>query len=442
MRHIGLSAFKSCGLTIATVCLMFAGRAVASGPAETTLYAFGSYNGDAGQPTAPVIFDTAGNLYGTTAFGGEFGYGAVFELTPPAIQGGAWTEKILYHFTGTDGSQPSSGLIFDSRGALYGEAIYGGYNDAGVVFKLTPPAMQGGAWIESTVYGFCPTGDCTDGQWPSGGLVFKEGNLYGTAQTGGYASDGVIFELTRPHDKRTTWTESVLYTFGSENGRGNGYIPQTGVIFDEAGNLYGTTMGGGSTGYGVVFELASTGGVWTESVLYNFQGLADGFYPEAGLVFDKLGSLHGTTSAYGASNGTVFKLSPPQVQGGTWTESVLYSFKGFGALDGSNPTAGVIFDGKDLFGTTTAGGTQGCAYNIVAGGCGTVFKLTPPKSGTGAWAEKILWDCSLTDSGGGYYPAAPLKLRGGAFYGTTSDNIENRGGFCQSDCGAVFKLVP
>jgi len=424
---------------------MLAGSALASGPKETTLYYFMPTLGDNDGygPAAPVVFDKAGNIYGTTQYGGQFGAGTAFELMPPAIQGGAWTETVLYSFTGgSDGQQPSSGLLLDSKGALYGETLYGGYNISGTVFKLSPPAIQGGDWTETTIYVFCSSTSCgPGGERPAGGLVFdKKGNLYGTATIGGNPTTGccgVVFELIKPNGKQKVWTETVLYIF---NGGNDGYEPGNGVIFDQTGNLYGTTPGGGGcsvyiSGCGVVFELTPTGGAWTESVLYRFQGAADGISPTSGLIFDKSGALYGTTAAYGGlTNGTVYKLSPPAVQGGAWTESVLYSFQGFsnGGTDGYFPVADVIFDGNALFGTTAYGGSVPCGNANGVSGCGTLFKLTPPKSGAGAWTEKILWNFAS----GGAYPEAALKLKGGAFYGTTSSG----GNTCQ--CGAVFELVP
>lgn len=440
-----LSVSTACGFAIAIASLMFAGGTLASGQtAETTLYLFGSQSGDGQQPAGPVIFDMAGNLYGTSVFGGEFGYGAVFELSPPTTQGGPWSETTLYSFTGgLDGNQPSSGLILDSDGALYGEAAYGGYNITGTVFKLTPPAIPGGAWTETTIYAFCSGGNpCIDGARPTGGLVFDNiGNLYGTATIGG-SGGGAVFELSPPSGGQEAWTEKVLHNFvGHQGDLYDGDVPQAGVIFDSAGNLYGTTLRGGnssacSQGCGLVFELSPTGGIWTESILYAFQGASDGASPEGGLAFDNLGSLYGTNDGGGAYNqGNVFKLTPP-----AWTESVLYSFQGFinGSKDGYSPAGGLIFSGTDLLGTTAYGGSVGCgdAYGIL--GCGTVFRLAPPISGTGPWTEDILWNFAS----GSEYPAAGLVLNGGSFYGTTYGAENGDDADCFGSCGGVFELSP
>jgi len=441
MKHPRLSVSAAC-LAIAIASLLLAG--IASGQTETTLYYFQG-RPDGADPAAEVVFDKVGNIYGTTQNGGQFGAGSVFELTP---NGGTWTETILYSFTGgSDGQQPSSGLVLDSEGALYGTTIYGGYKITGTVFKLTPPTMQGDAWTETTIYEFCSTGTCTDGAWPSGTLVFdKKGNLYGTAENDGNApcGCGVVFKLSPPHGRQTAWTETVLYNFlGHANGDGG--LPQTGVIFDKSGNLYGTTPVGGhyhsacqNQGCGIVFKLASTGRGWKESRLYSFRGTGDGNVPEAGLVFDRSGNLYGTTSGAAVYNpGNVFKLRPPATGGGAWTERVLYSFRG--VPDGFGPYAGVIFNANGhLFGTTTWGGSGGCSYGGSVVGCGTVFELTPPKDRKGPWTETILWN--FADGEGGQLPSAALTLKSGALYGTTVDGGGGTG--CQFYCGGVFELVP
>src|SRR5664280_3872238 len=310
------------------------------------------------------------SLYGTTLEGGTYYSGTVFELTPAA--GGGWTEKVLHNFNenGTDGALPRAPLIFDAAGNLYGTTEYGGTyydSDLGTVFELTPAA--GGGWTEKVLHNF---GIGRDGTDPLAGLIFDAaGNLYGTTEYGGtyYDSDlGTVFELTPAAGGG--WTEKVLHNFVI--GR-DGTDPLAGLIFDAAGNLYGTTEYAGNYGAGTVFELTPTaGGGWTEKVLHNFNG-TDGEFPYSSLIFDGAGNLYGTTSAGGTYSsclsgyycGTVFELTP--AAGGGWTETVLHSFGN--GTDGYSPSAGLIFDAAgNLYGTTPHGGTyEG----------GTVFEVTP-----------------------------------------------------------------
>ena len=206
------------------------------------------------------------------------------------------------------------------------------------------------------------------------------------------------------------------------------------MIFDTIGNLYGTTLGGGnysacqSAGCGVVFRLSPAVGHWAESILHKFEGTGDGNGPSGSLVFDRSGALYGATSGESVYNsGNVFKLS---LQGGVWTETVLYTFQGLPS-DGSWPQ-GVMFVGKDLFGTTALGGLYGQGCCSLGG---TAFELTPPQTGNGAWTETVLWN--FGDGSDGHGPNA-LTLKGGIFYSTASDNGQS----CQFGCGTVFELVP
>lgn len=448
MNHKGWSGDVFFGVAIAVVALMFTSIAFASSPTETTLYNFlGIPDGE--NSASPLVFDKVGNIYGTTQGGGSLGYGAVFELSPPTVQGGAWTEAVLYSFPwGNDGLNPSSGLIFDGKGALFGETLYGGVGNRGIIFKLTPPAVQGDSWNETTIYSFCASGTCTDGQTPSGGLVFdKKGNVYGTTQYGGSAGCGVVFELAKPNSQQGNWTETVLHNFCVQvEKHPEGRLPQNGVIFDKAGNLYGTTAWGGgssvcSNGCGTVFELSIVGALWTERALYAFQGNGDGNIPASGLIFDSLGALYGTTGGTtGLNFGNVFKLTPHQ--GGAWSESVVYTFQGAQG-DAYYPGSGVTFKGKDLYGTTQEGGSALCSYGSQSVGCGTIFKLTPPKTGTGMWTETIEFNFQggIGGNGGGANPMANLTLKNGAFYGTTYYG-SSAGSGCPFGCGVAFELVP
>jgi uncharacterized repeat protein (TIGR03803 family) len=330
-----------------------------SGWAETVLYSFTGGDDGAG-PFTDLVFDKAGNIYGDASFGGAYGYGVVYMLIP---SGSGYTERVLYTFTGgSDGGYPfqSGKLLVDKSGNLYGTTSVGGAYGFGNVFELTP---SGGDWTETVLYGF--TGGA-DGGSSNAGLIAKGANLYGVTEAGGTSGNGTVFELK--HSKGV-WKESVLYSFA---GGTDTALPVGGVIFDKAGNLFGTGFEGGTLGYGTVFELSQSGNMWTETVLYNFAGGTDGASPFASMIFDKEGNLYGTTE--GALNGvngygTVFELSP--VKGNGWTENLLHSFTG--GDDGANPLAAVMFHGRNLYGTTRAGGSSGFGSQ----GHGVVFEITP-----------------------------------------------------------------
>lgn len=326
---------------------------------EKVLHNFGN-KGDGEEPKGGLIFDAAGNLYGTTSQGAHSG-GVVFELSPKT--GGAWTEEILHTFKGAfnsgEGAAPLSSLTFDAAGNLYGTTSAGGIGDEGTIFELTPTTS--GPWTEKILQIFSNNG--ADGGSPQGNLIFDTlGNFYGTTVNGGASGDGVVFEMTPTGGGN--WTEAILHSFSSTGG--DGQFPSSGLTFDAAGNLYGTTLAGGAFNYGTVFELSSSaGGNWTETILLNFN-TTDGEYPIAGLISDAHSNLYGTTGSGGANGyGAVFVLTP--VIGGGWAETVLYSFGNF--PDGQTPEGGLIFDtsGRRLYGTTYFGGTND----------GTVFEITP-----------------------------------------------------------------
>lgn len=320
---------------------------------ETILHNFGSGN-DGQTPFGSLIFDSAGNLYGTTSAGGVYGYGIVFELSPNG------TETVLYNFgAGMDGANPSAGLVFDTSGNLYGTTVNGGLFGGGAAFELSPNG--GGGWTETGIYSF--GGTPTDGLNPYSQLVFdSSGNLYGTTQNGGLYGAGIAFELS-PNGIGCC-RESPLYNFG--NGT-DGAKPYAGLVFDKSGNLYGTTVDGGVFGGGTAFELSPNGtGGWTETGLYSFgSSSSDGLNPYSGLIFDKSGNLYGTTQNGGLySGGTAFELLPSNI--GCCRESPLYSFGN--GTDGRNPQAGLIFSPTGtLYGTTVNGG-------MYSGG--TVFGIT------------------------------------------------------------------
>ncbi len=400
---------------------------------EKVLHSFG--NGTDGALTsAGLIFDGAGNLYGATHGGGihpceGFGCGTVFELSP--TQDGVWAETVLHSFgNGTDGAYPYAALIFDAAGNLYGTTLEGGIHGDGTVFELSP--REDGGWTETVLHSF---DGGNHGRYPNGSLIFDvAGNLYGATSEGGTQDGGTVFELSPRQDGG--WTETVLRNFGHG---GDGADPNGGLIFDAAGNLYGTTSQGGvhdclEGGCGTVFELTPNGsGGWTETVLHSFGNGTDGNYPDGGLIFDAAGNLYGTTSEGGIhlscneGCGTVFELSPRE--SGGYTETVLHNF-GSGA-DGQQPYASLIFDADgNLYGTTSEGGIH--VYG------GTVFELSPRDNG--GWTERVLH--SFGSGTDGQQPFAGLIFdSAGNLYGTTNfGGIHSSCDF--SGCGIVFELTP
>ena len=354
----------------------------------TLLYSFkGGTDGDA--PVAGLLRDAAGNLYGTTFYGGTSSNGTVFKLDATG------TETVLYSFTGgADGGNPQGGLIRDAAGNFYGTTYYGGIPtcQCGTVFKLDTTGT------ETVLHSF--TG--TDGASPQAGLLRDaSGNLYGTTSNGGAVYDGTVFKVD------TTGAETVLHSFAGGN---DGWGPHAGLLRDAAGNLYGTTPYGGLPGSGTVFKLDSTG---AKTVLHNFFDHPDGKSPWAGLVGDAAGELYGTTQ-YGGTygKGTVFKLD----KAGRGT--MLHSFSG---PDGATPSAGLILDrAGNLYGTTYAGG---------ASDEGTVFKLDTAGNLT-------LLHAFHGGRGDGMNPQAGLvRDAAGNLYGTTPSG----GAFNK---GTVFKLSP
>ncbi len=333
---------------------------------ETVIYSF-TGGADGGNPSASLIFDAVGNLYSTANLGGAYGYGTVFMLSPNS--GGTWTETVLYSFAGgTDGAFPIAGLIFDAAGNLYGTTNKGGkgncpdytYRGCGTVFELTP--NSGGGWAESALYAFAGG---KDGGYPDhANLVFDgAGNLYGATRDHGLSGPrcagygcGTVFELT---PNSGGWTETVLHRFNQKDG-GN---PDGTLIFDAAGNLYGTTLDGGPHDAGNVFKLTlGQKGKWTEQVIHEFTG-KDGAGSYAGVIFDAAGNLYGAASSGGThGDGTVYKLTP--TSGGKWKISVLHQFRG--GTDGWAPRGDVVFDANgDLYDTTADNGTTGTVFEIM-----------------------------------------------------------------------------
>jgi uncharacterized repeat protein (TIGR03803 family) len=396
---------------------------------EQVLYAFqGGTDAEAPNP-GPLVFDKAGNLYGVTESGGSTGNGAVYELSPR--QGGGWTETVLHSFRGlSDGADPVSGVILDAAGNVYGTSRFGGAFGNGTVYQLH--RLKIGHWQETVLYSFHGG---TDGSQPLGSLVFDEsGNLFGTTGFGGNSVDnfyGTVFELAH---SGLQWTESVLYSFQGGDDGGN---PNYGsLIIDSAGNLYGNAFQGGTNGLGVVFELTPTQGGWQETVLHSFS-YPEGGGPDGSPVFDAAGDIY-DTAAFGGDDfcncGTVFKLHHTN---SGWKLRLLHAFRG--GFDGSGPIPGVVLDKSgNVYGTTYNGGTSknGC-FNA----CGTVYRIAPQPGGN--WKESVIYDFAITGGQTGYNPSAGLILdAAGHLYGTTVKGGAG-GGICNfAGCGVVYQLTP
>jgi uncharacterized repeat protein (TIGR03803 family) len=400
VAHFSLSAV----LVIVLGFLMLANGTLAIAQSETVLCSFKG-GGDGKWPNSSLVFDKAGNLYGTTSAGGDGNSGTVFRLSPR--QGGGWDQSVLYWFKGgtSDGSYPVGALIFDPAGHLYGVTMFGGTNDQGTVYELTP--THAGLWREKVLFNF--VGYEYTGWEPMSGLVLDaQGNLYGVTEFGGMPGYGVAYELSR--SASGTWSQTILHDF--TNGS-DGWGPVGTLIFDALGNLYGTSAD-------TAFELSPIGGgVWTLTVLSPIT-VPNGF-GVSGLTLDAMGNLYGASWESGTGYGQVFELTPP-VGGGTWVQTALYTFTG--GQDGGLPivTALALDSQNNVYGTTNIGGTYGR---------GTVFKLAP--STGGGWTESVLHSFHGADGG---YPDGGVILDGvGNLYGTTL-----KGG--QSNMGTVFEITP
>jgi uncharacterized repeat protein (TIGR03803 family) len=378
---------------------------------ETILHDF-TGGSDGGEPMGRLTPDAAGNFYGTTDIGG-LGYGTVYKLSPNGS--GGWSETVLHAFTNwLDGGYPFfTSLIFDSQGNLYGTTTGGGPTGHGVAFELSP---KGTRWMETVLYSFGRNGSvgCAD---PWGGMILDSaGNLYGACLNSGFPQTEAIFQLSQSNG---VWKQKVIYNYDSaadNNGGGgltmdtNGNIfavlsaayespsvvelspsgtggwnptvlhtfgksiyPESVPVLDQAGNVYGTTQAGGAYNTGTVYELGpGQNGKWTEKILYSFKGSkTEGSAPYGGIVFDASGNIYGTTTFGGQSNaGTVYELTPDG--NGSYRQKVLLIFDG---TDGIGPLGSLLLDsaGK-LYGVTPSGGGTGCSPPE---GCGIGFEVTP-----------------------------------------------------------------
>ena len=389
---------------------------------KKTLYTFEKRQG--AHPWGTMVFDSAGNLYGTTQAGGVItcgpdgrgGCGAVFQLAPQPD--GTWKYLDLYKFAGgTDGAEPYAGVIFDAAGNLYGTTAAGGDDQNGgfgygTVFELSPGA---GGWTETLLHTFALQSG--DGEAPVAPLIFDQsGNLYGTTYQGvdpcGY---GTVFQLSP--NLQGGWTEDRLHCFSGANS--DGTYPAAGLIFDDAGNLYSTSYIGGANDNGTVFQLAPSGGTWTENIIYNFPK-GYGPYPYPSLVSDKNGNL------YGLTYGTVYELTP---SGGGWTYATIYTDPT--GPHGIFPNNLVIDQAGNLYGTAEGGASSNCHK----GGCGAVFKLTHRKKG---WRLTVIHNFRGGPDGANPYGGLVMDQHGN-LYGTTYYGGENE---CVGGCGVVFEITP
>jgi hypothetical protein len=453
MRILKELACREAPAAVIASVLLLAGCAAAQ--QASAIFDFSISNRIGGlEPEAGLIIDSAGNLYGTTAVGGEHRVGTVFELIQTSQ--GTWTEKVLHSFVGntTDGATPLGNLAMDKAGNLYGTTVQGGtgtscgyfWGGCGVVFELKPSAS--GEWSEQILHNF-DYGDGSDGYNPYAGVVLDAaGNLYGTTFFGGNGpcvyfftygvGCGTAFELSPSEDG--TWTENVVLNLQGTDGA----FPTAGLAIDTTSDLYGAAVYGGTTtscygyneiGCGTVFALTpGPDGTWQETVLHQFGTGTDGSLPFGTLAVDASGNLFGTTLRGGGENGSgiAFELSPQD--SGFWSEAVLHVFQP-DSTDASQVYSGLTLANGNLYGSSNWGGI----YNCYGSECGTVFELQSQADET--WSERILYRFSRP---GGMNPVGGVVLdSSGNIYGMTQfggngqcDIDYNRG------CGTVYILAP
>lgn len=449
---VGLAALATLAAT-----LVFASAALAQ--TETVLYSFTGQGGDGGVPSGKLLSDVAGNLYGTTFAGGSYngsacastGCGAVYELS--LAVGGSYTESVIYTFTGgSDGGSPLAGLIMDASGNLYGTTAAGGQTGSsecktggtipgcGVVFELSP--KSGGGWTEQVLYTFLGG---LDGLQPVAPLAFDaSGNLYGTTRLGGSQTTacpngcGEIFELSPNGSGGVKYTKLHAFTGGKDGNE------PTAVTIDGAGNLFTTTSHGGNTdcvngGCGTVLELSSTGsGGFRGRILHSFTGKGDGGVPIAGLTLDKAGNLYGSTLLGGYRDGpcqgllgiggcgVIFEFSP---SGTSYTGRILYQFQGTNGV--ASPYSTLAID--------SSGNLYGTGVSEISS-VGYVFEVSPTQSGR--WNETTLY--TFTNSADGNQPYSNGVIVGaeGTLYGAAQGG--GNSGDCPAfayGCGVVYEIT-
>jgi uncharacterized repeat protein (TIGR03803 family) len=342
-------------------------------------------------PSSGVIADSSGNLFGTS-------FGAVYELSP--VSGGRYNYRVIANLPGSANDQASGNLALDAAGNLYGTTSQGGANNAGYIYELS-----GAAWTFSILHSFT-----VQEPFGAGTLTLDaSGNLYGATFFGGTNGQGGVYELEQ---NGGSWTFKTLYNFTGSNGLGS----LTGVTFDASGNLYGGNITS-------IYKLTPNGdGTWAESTAYTFNDHTEGYSPEGNLIFDAAGNMYGTNTVGGLANGgTAFELSP--TESGGWTSTILHSFGKTG--DGDSPNGGLTSDGAGSFyGVTLLGGNTSNS--------GTVFKLA---MSAGVWHESVLYRFSGGSDGAS--PEYPPYLNSNTLYGTTYLGGNSA---CDGGCGTVFAI--
>ena len=429
-------------MRLAAACLAAFSVGHAFAAKESVLFRFPAkgINAAGASPMAGLVAGPDGNLYGTTAAGGDSNCncGTIFQLAPPSAGQTAWTETVLYSFQGypNDGQLPRGSLAIDKKGNLYGTTQFGGASQSGTIFMLQNSCDS---WTETILHQFAGP----DGQLPYSTLTFDSaGNLYGTTSLGGSANEGTLFKL------QVAGADSTLTVLHDFAGGKDGGQPYSGIIFDSQGNLYGTTSSDGLTDAagGTVYQITPGG---TATVLHSFTDISDrcckkngglfkqdGGFPYGDLARDAEGNIYGTTlfGCTSSQGGSLFRLAPPTAGKSEWTETLPHCFVGNSNLnkhvDGSSPMGGVVIDSAgNLHGTTEGGGTIGD---------GTVYEVSPPPAGKKKWKEQLLLSFNSADGGGPF--GNLIADTQGNLYGTASFGAPISENAMQ--IGGVFRVTP
>ena len=358
-----------------------------------------------------LVRDESGNLYGTTVQGGAHASGTVWQLHPNGD--GTWTHTVLYSFTGgADGGEPYKGVTLDANGNLYVTAVTGGSGGCeggcGVTYALT---KNGATWSQAVIHSF----NGIDGSGPGAGVTIDDaGNVFGTTPTGGANGLGNVYELSP--GKHGKWKFTEVHAFTGSDGIGG----SAGRMILRGRTFYDANTAGGLYGDGNIFALTRQHGEWNYTVLYDFTGDPDVGFPYGGLTFDAMNNIYGTTYYDGAHDqGGVYQLTSKH---GTWSERLLYSFKG--GTDGAGSIGNLVLDTSGaLYGTTSEGGSAGL---------GTVFRLTP--GAHHKWTESVMYSFAGTPDGSFAYNGM-VGDGAGHYFGTTT-----QGG--AADDGAIYEFTP